>query len=61
MLKIVKKSLNTLAGLGCLVVVALGPSIAQASECGKVSIMQGDWGSAQIVTAVARAIGLKRY
>lgn len=61
MLKIVKKSLNTLTGLGCLVMVALGPSVAQANECGKVSIMQGDWGSAQIVTAVAKFLMEEGY
>ena len=36
-------------GLGCVFAAVLTASVAQANECGEVSIMQGDWGSAQIV------------
>ncbi len=50
-----------LMGFGCLVALALGVSTAQANECGEVSIMQGDWGSAQIVTAVAKFLMEEGY
>ena len=50
-----------LLGFGCLFALALGVSTAQANECGEVSIMQGDWGSAQIVTAVAKFLMQEGY
>ncbi len=61
MFKISKKPLKIWAGLGCLVVMAFGSSNAQASECGEVSLMQADWGSAQIVTAVAKFLMEEGY
>ncbi len=61
MFKVSKKIYTIFAGLGCLVAVAVGPTTAQANECGEVSIMQGDWGSAQIVTAVAKFLMEEGY
>lgn len=49
------------AGLGCVFAAAITASAAQANECGEVSIMQGDWGSAQIVTAVAKFLMEEGY
>ncbi len=51
MLKWIGKAFGLLA---CLVALTLGPTIAKADGCGDVSLMQADWGSAQIVTAVAK-------
>lgn len=48
-------------GLGCVFAAAISASAAQANECGEVSIMQGDWGSAQIVTAVASFLMQEGY
>ncbi|WP_170398495.1 ABC transporter substrate-binding protein [Ruegeria arenilitoris] len=48
-------------GLGCVFAAAITASAAQANECGEVSIMQGDWGSAQIVTAVAKFLMEEGY
>ena len=48
-------------GLGCVFAAAITASAAQANECGEVSIMQGDWGSAQIVTAVASFLMQEGY
>ena len=56
-----QKIYTIITGLGCLVAVAVGPSTAQASECGEVSLMQADWGSAQIVTAVAKFLMEEGY
>jgi len=61
MFKISKRMLKFTASLGCLAAMAFGPSTAQANECGEVSIMQGDWGSAQIVTAVAKFLMEQGY
>lgn len=49
------------AGLGCAFAAAITASAAQADKCGEVSIMQGDWGSAQIVTAVAKFLMEEGY
>ncbi|MBI1495267.1 glycine betaine ABC transporter substrate-binding protein [Halocynthiibacter styelae] len=49
------------AGLGCVFAAAITASAAQANECGEVSIMQGDWGSAQIVTAVSKFLMEEGY
>lgn len=48
-------------GLGFVLAAAITASAAQADECGEVSIMQGDWGSAQIVTAVAKFLMEEGY
>ena len=48
-------------GLGCVFAAAITASVAQANECGEVSIMQGDWGSAQIVTAVSKFLMEEGY
>lgn len=56
-----KKLLKCLMGLGCLVAVTFGFSTAQANECDEVSLMQADWGSAQIVTAVAKFLMEEGY
>jgi hypothetical protein len=42
--------LKNILRLGCLFAALSTASTVQASDCGEVSIMQGDWGSAQIVT-----------
>lgn len=47
--------------LGIVLAAAITTSAAQADECGEVSIMQGDWGSAQIVTAVAKFLMEEGY
>ena len=48
-------------GLGCVFAAVITASVAQANECGEVSIMQGDWGSAQIVTAVSKFLMEEGY
>jgi glycine betaine/proline transport system substrate-binding protein len=50
-----------LLGFGSLCALALGVSTAQANECGEVSLMQADWGSAQIVTAVSKFLMEQGY
>lgn len=48
-------------GLGCLFAAAITASAAQADDCGEVSLMQADWGSAQIVTAVSKFLMEQGY
>lgn len=48
-------------GLGCMFAAAITASAAQAETCGEVSLMQGDWGSAQIVTAVSKFLMEQGY
>ena len=48
-------------GLGCLFAAASTASAAQADDCGEVSLMQADWGSAQIVTAVSKFLMEQGY
>ncbi len=47
--------------LGFVLAAIITTSAARANECGEVSIMQGDWGSAQIVTAVSKFLMEKGY
>lgn len=56
-----KEMFKISTGLGCVFAAAITASAAQANECGEVSIMQGDWGSAQIVTAVAKFLMEQGY
>jgi len=49
------------AALGCVFAAALTASTAQASDCGDVSLMQADWGSAQIVSEVAKFLMQQGY
>ena len=48
-------------GLGCVFAAAITASAAQADDCGEVSLMQADWGSAQIVTAVSKFLMEQGY
>jgi len=48
-------------GLGCVFAAAITASAAQADDCSGVSLMQGDWGSAQIVTAVSKFLMEQGY
>ncbi len=61
MFKISKRMLGFTASLGCLAAMTFVPSTAQANECGEVSLMQADWGSAQIVSAVAKFLMEEGY
>jgi len=47
--------------LGCVFAATITASVAQANECGEVSIMQGYWESAQIVTAVSKFLMEEGY
>lgn len=48
-------------GLGCMFAAAITASASKAETCGEVSLMQGDWGSAQIVTAVSKFLMEQGY
>lgn len=53
--------LNLKLKLGCLIVAGMIASTAHAEECGEVSLMKADWGSAQIVTAVSKFLMEEGY
>lgn len=53
--------LNLKLKLGCLIAVGMIASTAHAEECGEVSLMKADWGSAQIVTAVSKFLMEEGY
>ena len=53
--------LNLKLKLGCLIAAGMIASTAHAEECGEVSIMKADWGSAQIVTAVSKFLMEEGY
>ena len=53
--------LNLKLKLGCLIVAGMIASTAHAEECGEVSLMNADWGSAQIVTAVSKFLMEEGY
>ena len=40
--------------LSCALLIGLGAGSAQADDCGEVSLTEMDWGSAIIVTQVAK-------
>jgi len=53
--------LNLKLKLGCLIAAGMIASTAHAEECGEVSLMKADWGSAQIVTAVSKFLMEEGY
>ena len=53
--------LNLKFKLGCLIAAGMIASTAHAEECGEVSLMKADWGSAQIVTAVSKFLMEEGY
>ena len=53
--------LNLKLKLVCLIAAGMIASTAHAEECGEVSLMKADWGSAQIVTAVSKFLMEEGY
>lgn len=53
--------LNLKLKLGCLIAAGMIATTAHAEECGEVSLMKADWGSAQIVTAVSKFLMEEGY
>ena len=53
--------LNLKLKLSCLIAAGMIASTAHAEECGEVSLMKADWGSAQIVTAVSKFLMEEGY
>lgn len=53
--------LNLKLKFGCLIAAGMIASTAHAEQCGEVSLMKADWGSAQIVTAVSKFLMEEGY